>query len=89
MQGATYEEFVAMVRESWEIEYTFGNHEYFYQRCWKEGAYEVYLLCDDVVVYHRVSDDMGALAKDVLNLHVYDGKTAKEAEEGISVQFEA
>lgn len=89
MQGATYEEFIDMVRESWEIEYTYGAHEYFYQRCWKENAFEVYVLRDDEVVYHEVSADMDALAEGVLALRIYDGKTAEEAEEGISVQFES
>lgn len=89
MRGATYDEFVTMVRESWEIEYVFEGHNYFYQRCWKNDAYEIYVLCDSEIVYHKTGINMDAMAEEILALRIYDGKTAKEAEQGIWVQFEA
>ena len=89
MQGATYDEFVTMVRESWEIEYTYGEHEYFYQRCWNGNAFEIYVLRDSEIMYHKASGDMDEMSKEILALRIYDGKTAEEAEQGISVQFEA
>lgn len=89
MRGATYGEFATMVRESWEIEYTFGGHEYFYQRSGHDGVFEVFVLRDGEVVYHGTGDDMEAMSAEVLALRIYDGMTAEEAEAGISVQFEA
>lgn len=78
-----------MVRESWEIEYTYGGHEYFYQRSGNDGLFEIYVLRDSEIVYHRTSDDMDEMSAEVLALRIYDGKTAEEAEQGICVQFEA
>lgn len=89
MYGATYDEFVAMVRESWEIEYTYGGHEYFYQRSGRDGLFEIYVLRDGEIVYHRTSNDMDEMSGEVLALRIYDGKTAEEAERDICVQFEA
>lgn len=89
MKGATYDEFAAMVRESWEIEYTYGGHEYFYQRSGHDGLFEIYVLRDNDIVYHRTSDDMDEMSAEVLSLRIYDGKTVEEAEQGIRVQFEA
>lgn len=89
MQGATYDEFTTMVRESWEIEYVFEGHNYFYQRCWKKDAYEIHVLRDGEILYHKTGIDMDTMAREVLALRIYDGKTAKEAEQGICVQFEA
>lgn len=89
MQGTTYDEFATMVRESWEIEYAYGAHEYLYQRSGHDGVFEIYVLQDGEVVYHKVGEDMDAMAAEVLALRIYDGGTAEEAEAGISVEFEA
>lgn len=89
MRGATYEEFAAMVRESWEIEYTCGKSKYFYQRSWNNDAFEVYVLRDDEIVYHKTGSDMDVISAEVLALRIYDGKTAVEAEQNINVRFEA
>ncbi len=89
MQGATYEEFAAMLKESWEIEYTHKGHEYFYQRSGHNGTFDVQLLCDGKVICHETGEDMGAIAARLLALNIYDGKNAREAEQDIKVQFEA
>ncbi len=88
-QGSTYDEFATMVRESWEIEYAFDGHDYVYQRSGHDGVFEIYVLRDSEVVYHKASDDMDAMAAEVLALRIYGGRTAEEAEEGIIVEFEA
>lgn len=89
MRNSTYEEFANAVSEAWEMEYTYGEHEYFYQRSGHDGVYEVYVMCDGDFVYHRSSPNMAELAAEVLALRIYDEKTAEEAEEGIEVQFES
>lgn len=89
MRGATYEEFADMVREGWEIEFSFRGHECFYQRSGHGGVFDVYVLVDGEVVLHETGSDMGAITDRVLELRIYDGKTAKEAQDDITVTFEA
>ena len=89
MQGATFDEFKAMIAESREIEYAFGGHEYFYQRSWAGDAFEVYVLCDGKQVFHERNTSMDVITSKALSLRSYNGKAAEEAQEGIAVTFEA
>lgn len=78
-----------MVREGWEIEYTYDGHEYFYQRSGHDGVFEIYVLRDSEIVYHKANSDMDTMAEEVLALRIYDGRIAEEAKQGICVEFEA
>lgn len=89
MQGATFDEFKAMLVQAWEIDYLFCGHEFHYQRNGFGDGFEVYLTRDGEYVYQGSGRDMGRIADEVLALPIYDGSTLEDAEDRVQVVFEA